>query len=55
MNQNNYYPSQDPIVKLRQEMKSRGFSQETIKSYLHYITDMLNKAIVPNVTVQRAR
>lgn len=44
MNQNNYYPSQDPILKLRQEMKLRGFSQKTIKSYLHYITDMLNKA-----------
>lgn len=44
MNQSNYYPSQDPIVKLRQEMKLRGFSQKTIKIYLHYITDLLDKA-----------
>lgn len=44
MNQSNYYPSQDPIIKLRQEMKLCGFSQKTIKSYLHYIIDILNKA-----------
>lgn len=31
------YPSQDPMVKLRQEMRLRGFSQKTIKSYLLYI------------------
>lgn len=37
-----YYPSQDPIVKLKQEMKLRKFSPKTIKSYLHYITDLLN-------------
>lgn len=36
-----YYPSQDPIVKLKQEMKLRKFSPKTIKSYLHYITDLL--------------
>lgn len=42
--QSNYYPSQDPILKLRQEMKLRKFSQKTIKSYLHYITNFLNYA-----------
>lgn len=36
-----YYPSQDPILKLKQEMKLRRFSPKTIKSYLHYITDLL--------------
>jgi site-specific recombinase XerD len=36
-----YYPSQDPIAKLKQEMKLRKFSPKTIKSYLHYITDLL--------------
>ncbi|MDX9855952.1 MAG: site-specific tyrosine recombinase/integron integrase [Parcubacteria group bacterium] len=36
-----YYPSQDPILKLKQEMKLRKFSPKTIKSYLHYITDLL--------------
>lgn len=41
MMQNNYYPSQDPILKLRQEMKLRKFSQKTVKSYLHYITNLL--------------
>lgn len=40
MNQS-YYPSQDPLLKLIQEMKLRKFSQKTIKSYLHYITDLL--------------
>ncbi|MFH1175515.1 MAG: site-specific tyrosine recombinase/integron integrase [bacterium] len=44
-NQNkNYYPSQDPILKLKQEMKLRGFSQKTVKSYLYYITDVLKFA-----------
>lgn len=42
MDQNNYYPSQDPMVKLRQEMKLRNFSQKTVKSYLYYITRFLN-------------
>lgn len=37
MNENQRYPSQDPMVKLRQEMRLRGFSQKTIKSYLLYI------------------
>ncbi|KKQ50898.1 MAG: phage integrase family protein [Parcubacteria group bacterium GW2011_GWD2_38_11] len=36
-----YYPSQDPILKFKQEMKLRKFSSKTIKSYLHYITDLL--------------
>jgi len=44
MIQNNYYPSQDPILKLKQEMKLRNFSQKTIESYLHYITDFLRFA-----------
>ncbi len=44
MIQNNYYPSQDPILKLKQEMKLRNFSQKTIKSYLHYITNFLEFA-----------
>lgn len=44
MNQNHHFPSQDPIVKLKQEMKLRRFSQSTIKSYLHYITEFLRYA-----------
>ncbi len=44
MNQSHYFPSQDPIIKLKQEMKLRRFSQNTIKSYLHYITDFLKYA-----------
>lgn len=43
--QPNYqYPSKDPILGLKQEMKLRKFSQKTIKSYLHYITEILNFA-----------
>lgn len=42
MNQNSYYPSQDPIIKLKQEMKLRRFSQKTVKSYTHYITSCLD-------------
>ncbi|OGH71826.1 MAG: hypothetical protein A3G00_01085 [Candidatus Magasanikbacteria bacterium RIFCSPLOWO2_12_FULL_43_12] len=41
MEQSQYYPSQDPIVKLQQEMKLRRLSQKTVKSYCHYITDCL--------------
>ncbi len=41
MIENKYYPSQDPLLKLRQEMKLRGFSQKTVKSYLYYITQIL--------------
>ena len=29
-----YYPSQDPMLKLERELKIRGFSRKTIKSYL---------------------
>jgi hypothetical protein len=38
------YNSQNPLEKLRQEMKIRKFSQKTIKSCLHYITEILNFA-----------
>ncbi|MFA6547324.1 MAG: site-specific tyrosine recombinase/integron integrase [Candidatus Magasanikbacteria bacterium] len=41
MNQNIYFPSQDPILKLRQEMKLRNFSQKTVKSYIYYISHCL--------------
>jgi len=47
MNQNknqNYYPSQDPILKLKQEMKLRKFSPKTVRSYLYYITTVLKYA-----------
>lgn len=47
MNQNknqNYYPSQDPMQKLKQEMKLRKFSLRTIESYLYYITTALKCA-----------
>ncbi|KKU26818.1 MAG: phage integrase family protein [Candidatus Magasanikbacteria bacterium GW2011_GWA2_46_17] len=36
-----YRPSRDPIILLRQEMKLRGLSQKTVKSYLQYITACL--------------
>jgi len=38
------YPSKDPIVQLRQEMKLRRFSSRTVKSYLYYINDCLGLA-----------
>lgn len=41
MNESKYYPSQDPMRKLRQEMTLRNFSPKTIKSYLYYITHLL--------------
>ncbi|MEK7065030.1 MAG: phage integrase N-terminal SAM-like domain-containing protein, partial [Patescibacteria group bacterium] len=44
MEQSQYYPSQDPIVKLRQEMKLRQFSQKTVKSYCYYITNCLQSS-----------
>lgn len=44
MNQRKYYPSQDPILKLKQEMKLRKFSSKTVKSYLYYITETLKFA-----------
>jgi len=37
MNESQPYPSQDPMVKLRQEMRLRKFSPRTIKSYLMYV------------------
>jgi len=36
------FQSKNPIFGLKQEMKLRKFSQKTIKSYLHYITEILN-------------
>lgn len=39
-----YRPCRDPIYFLKQEMKLRGFSKKTVKSYLYYITDFLKKA-----------
>lgn len=36
-----YYPSQDPIKKLNQEMKLRGFSPRTRKTYLNYVKKVL--------------
>lgn len=44
MDRNQYFPSQDPMIKLRQEMKLRNFSQKTVKSYIHYISDCLQKS-----------
>ena len=44
MNQNCYFPSQDPMLKLQQEMKLRNLSPKTIKSYLHYTSDCLEKS-----------
>lgn len=37
MKESQLYPSQDPMVKLSQEMRLRKFSPKTIKSYLLYI------------------
>lgn len=39
-----YYPSQDPMLKFRQEMKLCRFSQKTIKSYLHYTEEFIRFA-----------
>jgi len=44
MNQRKYYPSQDPILKMKQEMKLRNFSPKTVKSYSYYITNILQFA-----------
>lgn len=38
------YPSQDPIKKLDQEMKLRGFSPRTRKTYLTYVLKVLRFA-----------
>ncbi|OQA36662.1 MAG: hypothetical protein BWY53_00389 [Parcubacteria group bacterium ADurb.Bin326] len=37
------FPSQDPLIRLRQEMKLRNFSQKIIKSYLYYIISLLDE------------
>jgi len=42
MDQNTYYPCRDPMELLRQEMKLRNFSPNTINSYLNYITSFIN-------------
>jgi len=36
MNRSIIYPSKDLIQKLKQEIKLRGSSNKTIKSYLYY-------------------
>ena len=41
---NKYYPSQDPIKKLEEKMKLRGFSLKTKKTYLGYIKKALEHA-----------
>jgi len=46
MNTPNYRPSRDPIVLFKQEMKLRGFSNKTIKSYLYYTQECLRFARV---------
>ena len=46
MNSQHYRPSRDPVELARQEMKLRGFSQKTIKSYTHYISEALQFASV---------
>lgn len=44
MNSPHYRPSRDPMELTKQEMKLRGFSQKTIKSYIHYINEVLRFA-----------
>lgn len=46
MNSPHYRPSRDPVELARQEMKLRGFSQKTIKSYIHYINEVLRFASI---------
>ena len=59
MNQNfHYYPSQNPMLKLERELKIRGFSHETIKSYLYYNRKFLkftkkNPKITRNEDIKR--
>lgn len=58
MNQNIYYPSQDPMLKLERELKIRGFSPKTVKSYLHYNRKFLlftnkNPKIIHNEDIKR--
>lgn len=44
MNKIALYPSKDPIAQLQQEMKLRGLSQKTVKSYVQYIKQCLSFA-----------
>ncbi|MBU2575956.1 phage integrase N-terminal SAM-like domain-containing protein [Patescibacteria group bacterium] len=44
MNTQNYRPSRDPMSQLAQEMRLRGFSQKTIKTYLYYTKEVLRFA-----------
>ena len=44
MDSPHYRPSRDPMTLLRQEMKLRGLSQRTVKSYLQYIIKCLEYA-----------
>ena len=41
MNQK-YYPNQDPMIKLTQEMKLRNFSPKTVESYIYYILECIS-------------
>ncbi len=38
------YPSKDPMFKLEQEMKIRGFFKQTIKAYFYYNKELLKFA-----------
>jgi len=44
MEYKSYFPSQDPMLKLRQEMKLLQLSEKTVKSYLHYISSFLTES-----------
>ena len=53
-----YYPSQDPMRKLEQELKIRGLSSKTIKAYLSYnksFLDFVKKSpkLVKNEDIKR--
>ena len=43
------FPSQDSLVRLRQEMKLRNFSQKIIKSYLYYIISLPDEQANPRI------
>lgn len=55
MNTPNYRPSRDPMELLGQEMKLRGFSKKTIKSYTHYISECLRFASVSPREIKTAQ
>ena len=44
MNSPHDRPSRDPLILLAQEMKLRGFSKNTVKSYTYYITELIKFA-----------